>query len=261
MSIIKKIAYGLLALTKKSDHKIKAAELKKDSFVNKFFAEAMAKGEMEIDPYFILNDGTEVYLSKLGSASYELYLMATQEIPRHYDEFGLMREKLLNVHAEVMKNIGQAQMMIESDGVEAFNLLKTATNLILGLGADIGFGSPVRRHIEQVMCFLHTKAMNPYAYDYDEKQELMSKVLLEWERLSFFLDRIQLWVLMGWDSPLAIDSWYSSHREIMERPEIKLQLAVLQRIGLEGLSKEKETSKEIITEYMNLSELVKIGYD
>ena len=261
MNLIKKLAYGLLALTKMSEKKAKAKELRKDVFVNKYFAEAMEKGEIEVEPYFCLSDGTEIYLSKLGSVSYENYLIATQEIPRQYEEFGLRREKLLTMHDQVRENIRQAQVIMHNDAIEAHKILETASNLILGLNAEVGFGSPVRQHIEQVMCFLNTKQMNPYIYDWSEKNELMHRILAEWELVKKNLIELPIWILMGLDSPYSIDSWYSSHRELMERPEIKMQLATLQRLGLEGLKEQKEISKAIIQEFMILRELVKLSYE
>jgi hypothetical protein len=259
--MIKKLGNWLLNTSEKKQQLQKAKMLKSEPFVNKYFAEAMEKGEIETEPYFKLSDGTEIYLSKLGSVSYENYLIATQEIPRQYEEFGLRREKLLTMHDQVREGIRQAQVIMHNDAIEAHKILETASNLILGLNAEVGFGSPVRQHIEQVMCFLNTKQMNPYAYDWSEKNELMHRILSEWELVKKNLIDLPIWIMMGLDNPYSIDSWYSSHRELMERPEIKMQLATLQRLGLADLKEQKEMSKAIIQEFMILRELTKISLE
>jgi hypothetical protein len=257
--MIKKLANWLLNISEKKDQIQKVKVLKSEPFVNKYFAEAMEKGELETEPYIILSDGTEIYLSKLGSVSYENYLIATQEIPRQYEEFGLRREKLLSIHEQVRENVRQAQVIMHNDAIQAHKILENASNLILGLNSEVGFGSPVRQHIEQVMCFLNTKQMNPYIYDWSEKNELMYKILYEWELVKKKLIEIPIWILMGLENPYNIDSWYYLHKELMERPEIKLQLVTLQRNVLADLKEQKEMSKGIIQEFMILQELVKIG--
>jgi hypothetical protein len=102
--------------------------------------------------------------------------------------------------------------------------------------------------------------MNPYNYDYLAKQELMYGILNEWDRLSFFLESLKFLTYLGFVEPSKTDSTdYLEMQELMERPEIKLQLATLQRLGLQVSSDEKETSKEIIREYMITRKLLQIA--
>lgn len=259
MKLFEKLGNYFLNLSVSKQKTEVVKKLAKEPYVNAFFKMAMEKGELELEPYFTLADGRDVYISKLGSISYENYIMATNEIPQQYEEFGQRKDKLVLMHSEAVKQIRMAQIELASEPFEAHEKLSNATNLLLSMGADIAFGSPVRRHIEQLMCFLHTKDMNPYTYDYSGKQELMNAILNEWNRLSFFLDSIQFLKLLGLETALNIDS-DSSLMEMMERPEIKLQIAMLQRLGLEASSDEKMLSKEIINEYMNLTALHKIAY-
>jgi hypothetical protein len=258
--MFEKIGNYLLKLSSNKKRNVALDKLKKQTFVSVYFKQAMEKGEMETEPYFTLSDGREVFLSKLGSISYENYIMATQEIPIQYEQFGLRREKLLMIHEKAMNEIREAQVIMAGDPSVAHDHLATASNLIAGIGAEVAFGSAVRRHLEQCMCFLHTKDMNPYNYDYTAKQGLMYGILNEWDRLSFFLESLKFLTYLGFVEPSSTDSTdYLEMQELMDRPEIKLQLATLQRLGLQASSDEKEMSKEIISEFLITRKLLQIA--
>jgi hypothetical protein len=218
----------------------------------------MGEGMIEPSPLFVLANGEEVFKVKLDKATYELILIATQEIPKQYDEYGLRKEKFFMYAETVRTHLEEAKYLIREDVIKAQDEINFASNMLLSLSNDFAFGDKYREQLEMAICFLCTKSMNPYSYDYGAKQDLMNKILAEKDRLLPFIYRLPVMSLLNISQDLeaTLANVSLTEKGTARGASKMLQWNILKIIEQADFLTSKTTSQSIIRELETLTRTI-----